>query len=96
MALRDMISGHGGGGLGLDWMILVVFSNLYDSMTFPFPVARSAGWPVHLHLCGQQCWSSHHHSEWIRFHGHVNGRVASSAALQQGRTRVTALQHIFD
>ena len=33
VALRDMVSGHGGGGLGLDLMILVVFSNLNDSMS---------------------------------------------------------------
>ena len=33
MSLRDMVSGHGGGnGLGLDWMIVEVFSNLNDSM----------------------------------------------------------------
>lgn len=25
VALSDALSGHGGGGLGLDWMILVVF-----------------------------------------------------------------------
>jgi len=30
--LVDMVSGHGGDGLGLDWMILEVFSNLNDSM----------------------------------------------------------------
>ena len=28
VALRDQVSGHGGDGLELDWMILVVFSNL--------------------------------------------------------------------
>ena len=32
VALRDMISRHGGDGLGLDWMILVVFSNLNDAL----------------------------------------------------------------
>ena len=32
VALRDVGSGHGGGGLGSDWVILVVFSNLNDSM----------------------------------------------------------------
>ena len=32
VALRDVVSGHGGGGLGLDWVILVVFSNLNVSM----------------------------------------------------------------
>ena len=32
VALRDVVSGHGGGGLELDWMILVVFSSLNDSM----------------------------------------------------------------
>ena len=32
VALRDVGSGHGGGGLGLDWMILEVFSNLNDSV----------------------------------------------------------------
>ena len=33
VALRDVGSGHGEGGLGLDWVILVVFSNINDSMT---------------------------------------------------------------
>ena len=28
----DVVSGHGGGGLELDLVILVVFSNLVDSM----------------------------------------------------------------
>ena len=32
VALKDVVSGHGGGGLGLDWMVLVVFSNLNSSM----------------------------------------------------------------
>ena len=32
VALRNMISGHGGVGLGLDLMILLVFSNLNNSM----------------------------------------------------------------
>ena len=32
VALRDVVSGHGGGGLGLDLVILEVFSNLNDSM----------------------------------------------------------------
>jgi len=32
VALRDMVSGHGGGGLRLDYMILEVFSNFNDSM----------------------------------------------------------------
>lgn len=32
MALKDVVSGHGGGRLGLDWMILVVLSNLSDSL----------------------------------------------------------------
>ena len=32
VALWDVVSGHGGGGVGLDWVILVVFSNLNDSM----------------------------------------------------------------
>ena len=30
VALRDVVSGHGGDELG--WMFLVVFSNLYDSV----------------------------------------------------------------
>ena len=30
VALRHMVSGHGGDGLGLNLMTLVVFSNLYD------------------------------------------------------------------
>ena len=32
MALRDMVSGHGGDGCWLDFMILEVFSNLNDPM----------------------------------------------------------------
>ena len=32
VALRDVGSGHGGGGLGLDWVILEVFPNCNDSM----------------------------------------------------------------
>ena len=32
VALRDMASGHSGGGLGLDLVILEVFSNLSDCM----------------------------------------------------------------
>ena len=32
MALRDMVSGHGMMGWWLDWMVLEVFSNPYDSM----------------------------------------------------------------
>ena len=32
VALRDMVSGHGGDGLVLDLMLLVVFSNLNDSV----------------------------------------------------------------
>jgi len=31
VALRDVVSGHG--GLGLDWIILEVFPNLDDSVT---------------------------------------------------------------
>jgi len=34
VALKDMIRGQGGDGLGLDLMILVVFSNLNDSVIF--------------------------------------------------------------
>ena len=30
VALRDVVSGHGGGGLVLDYMISEVFSNLND------------------------------------------------------------------
>jgi len=33
VALRDAVSGHGAGGLGLGLGILEVFSNLGDSMT---------------------------------------------------------------
>jgi len=33
VALRDVVSGHVGGGLGLDWVILEVFSSLNDSVT---------------------------------------------------------------
>ena len=32
VALRDMVRGHNGDGLGLDWVISVVFSNLNNSM----------------------------------------------------------------
>ena len=32
MALRDMVSRHGGDGLGVDFIILEVFSNLNDSV----------------------------------------------------------------
>ena len=33
VALRDVVSGgHGGDGLGLDWVTFEVFSNLHDSM----------------------------------------------------------------
>ena len=32
VALKDVVSGHGLGGLGLDWKVLVVFSNLNSSM----------------------------------------------------------------
>ena len=35
VAPRDVVRGHGGGGLGLD-SVIVVFSNLNDSMIF-FP-----------------------------------------------------------
>ena len=34
VALRDVVSGHGGDELGLDWVILEVFSNLTDSVKF--------------------------------------------------------------
>ena len=34
VALRDVVSGHGGDGLGLNWMILVVFASLNDSVIF--------------------------------------------------------------
>ena len=33
VALRDVVSGHGGDGLGLDWVILVVFCNLNIATT---------------------------------------------------------------
>jgi len=32
VALRDMVSGHSGVGLGLDWMILVLFYNRFDAL----------------------------------------------------------------
>ena len=32
VALRDVVSGHGGGGMGLDLGILEVFSNINDSV----------------------------------------------------------------
>ena len=31
VALRDVGSGHGGGGLRLDWVFLVFYSNYNDS-----------------------------------------------------------------
>ncbi|XP_025006024.2 uncharacterized protein LOC112532354 [Gallus gallus] len=36
VSVRDTVSGHGGGALGLDWMVLEVFSNLHDSMILHF------------------------------------------------------------
>ena len=38
VALRDVGSGHGGGGLGLDLGILVIFSNLNDSVILSVPM----------------------------------------------------------
>ena len=38
---RDVVSGHGGDGLGSDLMILEVFSNLNESMTIPNPTTAS-------------------------------------------------------
>ena len=32
VALRDVVNGHGGGGLGLALVIIEVFPNLYDSI----------------------------------------------------------------
>ena len=32
VALRDVGSGHSGGGLGLDWVIFKAFSSLTESM----------------------------------------------------------------
>ena len=32
VAMRDVVSGHGGMGWWLDWMILEVFSDSFDSM----------------------------------------------------------------
>jgi len=32
VALRDMVSGHGGMGWHLDWVILVIVSTLIDSV----------------------------------------------------------------
>jgi len=36
VALRDMVSGHGGDGWWSDWMSFVVFPNRNDSMILPF------------------------------------------------------------
>ena len=36
VALRDVVSGHGANGLGLDTMILVVFPNLNNFMILYF------------------------------------------------------------
>ena len=41
VALRDVISGHGGGGLGLDLGNLEGFSNLNGSMTLSYLSASS-------------------------------------------------------
>ena len=35
MALRDVVCGHGGGGLGLDMVTLEVFFSLKGSMVLP-------------------------------------------------------------
>lgn len=32
VALRDVVNGHGGGGLSLDLVIIEAFPNLYDSI----------------------------------------------------------------
>lgn len=32
MALGDVVNGHSGDGLGLDLVVLNIFSSLYDSM----------------------------------------------------------------
>lgn len=82
--------------LGLVHGIEMLFSFYTGMKCQIFLLILPAGWPVHLHICGQQCWSSHHHSEWIRFHGHANGRITLSAALGQGRIQTRALQYIFD
>ena len=56
VALRDMVSGHGGDGLGLGLGILEVFSNLNDSMKvvsfskWLTSVCHSAGSPTRLSL----------------------------------------------
>jgi len=34
VALRYVVSGHGGDELGLDWVSLEIFSNLHDSMNW--------------------------------------------------------------
>ena len=41
VALRDVGSGHGGGGLGLDLGILVVCSNLNDSVISSTPLLHT-------------------------------------------------------
>ena len=47
VALRDVVSGHGEGGLGLDLMILEVFSSLNDSMIPRLcSFAMSPLWPL--------------------------------------------------
>jgi len=40
----DMVSGHGEGGLGLDWMILEVFSNLNDFVVLSWWAVDFYGW----------------------------------------------------
>ena len=51
VALRNMISGHGGDGLGLDLVILQLFSNLNDSVILCTRIWGQLGWmkPKQIH-----------------------------------------------
>lgn len=40
VALKDVVNGHGGDRLGLNLVILEVFSNLYDSMICHLPIYK--------------------------------------------------------
>jgi len=48
VALRDVVSGHGGGGLELDLVILEVFSNLSDCIVFSSERCRCHGVTIFL------------------------------------------------
>ena len=59
MALRDLVSGHGGGGLGLELVILEVFSNRNDSMILWIPFAQAKSYLVFPSFA-VLCWIGKH------------------------------------